>query len=201
MKEILNLALRLSLICAVAAMALAQVDEFTREPIRQAEARAQREAVEAVLPSFARLMTDTLRTGQENQVIYFTGRDSTGAVGTAFTSVSGLGYSGEIEVIVGLDIAGQVNGIRILRHAETPGLGANYAAPDVLDAFYKGKGSGDSWKVTKDGGQVDVITGATVTGRAICDAIEKGFQLWTVDQDDVGNSSSEKPAAAGGGTS
>ena len=188
MKEMLNLAFKLALICAVAAAALAQVDGFTREPIRQAEARAQREAVEAVLPAFARLATDTLRAGLADQAIYFTGSDSVQAVGTAFTAVSGLGYSGEIEVMVGLDTAGRVNGVRILRHAETPGLGANYAAADVLDAFYKGKGPGDDWKVTKDGGQVDAITGATVTGRAICDAIEKGLDQWSRDRGSAGGS-------------
>ncbi len=185
MKETMNLALRLALICAVAAAALAQVDGFTREPIRLAEAQAQREAVEAVLPSFARLAGDTLRVGQPDEAIYFTGRDSSAVVGTAFTAVSGLGYSGEIEVMIGLDAEGVVNGIRILRHAETPGLGANYAAPEVLDAFYKGKGASSRWQVAKDGGEVDAITGATVTGRAICDAIEQGFTRWEADQQEL----------------
>ena len=195
MKEMLNLAVRLSLICAVAALALAQVNELTNLPIKQAEARAQREAVEAVLPSFARLVADTLRTGQEDQAIYFTGQDSTGTVGIAFTSSTDLGYSGQIDVMVGLDTAGKVNGVRILRHAETPGLGANYAAPDVLDTFYKGKSSTDNWQVTKDGGQIDAITGATVTGRAICDAIEKGFQQWTADE--AGQSSTGQNGSGG----
>lgn len=182
MKETLNLALRLSLICAVAALALAQVAGFTADPIRQAEAKAQREAVEAVLPSFATLGADTLRAGAEDQAVYFTGQGDGGPVGTAFTAITGLGYSGEIEIMVGLDAAGTVNGVRILRHAETPGLGANYAFPAVLDEFYKGRTARDSWQVKKDGGQVDAITGATVTGRAICDAIEKGFQRWESDR-------------------
>ncbi len=182
MKETLNLALRLSLICAVAALALAQVAGFTTEPIRQAEARAQREAVEAVLPSFASLVADTLRAGAADQVVYFVGQGEAGPVGTAFTTSSGLGYSGEIELMVGLDEQGAVNGVRILRHAETPGLGANYAAPDVLDRFYKGRSGGDGWQVKKDGGQVDAITGATVTGRAICDAIAKGFEHYEADR-------------------
>ena len=196
----LKLSFRLGLICAVAAMALAQVDSFTREPICQAEARAQREAVEAVLPAFAKLAGDTLRVGLDDQAIYFTGRDSTGVVGTAFTATSGLGYSGEIEIMIGLDDVGTVNGVRILRHAETPGLGANYAAPDVLDAFYKGKRSTDRWQVTKDGGQIDAITGATVTGRAICDAIEQGFANWNADQAVFGtppNADTDSPDSRG----
>ncbi len=55
MKSTLTMAFRLSLICAIAAFALANVAEVTRAPIAAAEARAQREAVEAVLPSFAQL--------------------------------------------------------------------------------------------------------------------------------------------------
>jgi electron transport complex protein RnfG len=191
-----TMALKLALICAVAALALAQVDGFTREPIRLAEARAQRQAVEAVLPSFAALAADTVRPGLDDQVIYFTGRDSSGAVaGTAFTAVSGLGYSGEIEVMVGLDTAGRVNGVRVLRHAETPGLGANYTAPDVLDAFYGGKDASTDWRVTKDGGDVDAITGATVTGRALCDAIDGGYRRWAADRagNDDDNADEETP--------
>ncbi len=182
MREMQSLSLKLALICAVAAMALAQVDGLTREPIRQAEARAQREAVEAVLPSFARLAGDTLRAGQPDQAAYFTGHDSLGVVGTAFSAISDQGYSGEIEVMIGLDANGAINGVRILRHAETPGLGANYADPVVLDDFYKGQRAVTNWKVTKDGGQIDALTGATVTGRAICDAIEQGFARWGADQ-------------------
>lgn len=186
MKETLNLSLRLSLICAVAALALSRVDAFTRGPIAEAEARAQREAVEAVLPGFAELHADTLEVDDALR-IYYTGLDDAGPTGTAFTSVSGLGYSGEIEIMVGVDPTGAVNGVRILRHAETPGLGANYAAPDVLDAFYTGHGLDDrDWRVTKDGGEVDAITGATVTGRAIAEAIVLGLEEWRNDRGRIG---------------
>lgn len=178
MKEMGNLSLRLALICAVAALALSQVDAFTRGPIEAAEARARRAAVEAVLPAFTTLAEDTLGTA-EAPATYFVGSDEAGPTGVAFTAVSGLGYSGEIEVMVGVDPAGVVRGVRILRHAETPGLGANYAAPDVLSAFYTGHGLDDrDWRVVNDGGEVDAITGATVTGRAIADAVVRGLQRY-----------------------
>ncbi|MFH2052194.1 MAG: RnfABCDGE type electron transport complex subunit G [bacterium] len=186
MKEPVNLALRLGLICAVAALALTQVDAFTREPIALAEARAQREAVAAVLPPFTELVADTLRPGEADQALYFTGMGPDGPVGTALVTASGLGYSGLIELMLGLDAKGNVNGVRVLRHAETPGLGANYAAPELLDRFYKGRPGGGEWKVTKDGGPVDAVTGATVTGRAICDAIDRGWDRWSRDRDRLG---------------
>ncbi len=179
------MALRLSLICALAALALANVAEVTRAPIAASEAKAQREAVEAVLPAFAQLAIDTLTTEQKLPTFYFTGIQDGTASGTAFTSVSGLGYSGEIEIMMGIDNAGIISGVRILRHAETPGLGANYADPELLNKFYTGRGMNDNWKLSKDGGQVDAVTGATVTGRAIADAIELGVDQYLGHKDDI----------------
>jgi len=182
MKETIVMAVKLSLICAVAAFALANVADVTRGPIAASQARAQREAVEAVLPSFVRLAVDTLQTDADQERIYFRGVDGEQTTGTAFKSVSGLGYSGEIEIMVGVDASGQVNGVRVLRHAETPGLGANYAAPPLLDSYYKGRALAGNWKLKKDGGEVDAITGATVTGRAIADAIEQGAERFAADE-------------------
>lgn len=185
MKSTIDMGLRLALICAVAAFALANVAEVTREPIAQAQAKAQREAVEAVLPAFAQLALDTLSTTAGEEKIYFSGVDESGVTGTAFTSVSGLGYSGEVEIIVGFGPDEKVSGVRILRHAETPGLGANYAAPAMLDEFYKGRAMTDNWKLKKDGGAVDAVTGATVTGRAIADAIETGIARYLDDKSQI----------------
>jgi len=185
MKPILNMTFRLSLICAIAALALANVAEVTRGPIAASEARAQREAVEAVLPSFARLAIDTLKTESGDPALYFSGIGDEGRTGTAFKSTSGLGYSGEIEIMMGVDLEGKISGVRILRHAETPGLGANYAAPEMLDEFYKDRLVDDNWKLKKDGGEVDAVTGATVTGRAIADAIETGLENYLNNQSSI----------------
>jgi len=182
MKSTLNMGFRLSLICAIAALALANVAEVTRAPIAAAEAQAQREAVEAVLPAFAQLAIDTLKTKTDKPAFYFSGLTEKTVTGTAFTSSSDLGYSGQIEIMMGVDDAGIISGVRILRHAETPGLGANYTAPDLLDEFYKGRAVGGNWKLSKDGGEIDAVTGATVTGRAIADAIESGLQNYQTDK-------------------
>lgn len=198
MKPILNMALRLSLICAIAALALANVAEVTRGPIAASEARAQREAVEAVLPSFAQLAIDTLKTDTDDPALYFSGVSDKGVTGTAFKSISGLGYSGDIEIMMGVSPEGKVSGVRILRHAETPGLGANYAAPEMLDEFYKGRLIADNWKITKDGGEVDAVTGATVTGRAIADAIETGLENYLEDQSNI--KATPPPATSEGNT-
>ncbi len=183
MKDLLNLSLRLALICAVAALALAKVNDLTAGPIAEAELRAELEAVEAVLPPYAELRADTLGT-DDGDALYYVGLTDGEPVGVAFGSISNKGYSGEVAILVGVDAAGKVNGVRVLRHAETPGLGANYTDVALLDAFYKGYGLDDrDWRVKKDGGDVDAVTGATVTGRAIAGAVDQGLRRFARDRD------------------
>ena len=175
MKDMLNLSLRLALICAVAALLLSQVNALTREPIRQAMLRAKMEAVEAVLPLFDNSPDAdrvTLADAAGDSVDYYRGFLEDEPTGAAFRALSGAGYSGEIELMVGVDTGGRVSGVRILRHAETPGLGAKYADPALHTDYYAGRGLADTdWRVGKDGGDLDAVTGATVTGRAQAGAI------------------------------
>ena len=186
MKETLNLSLRLALICAVAALALSQVASLTAGPIAAAEYAAKMKAVLAVLPEFDNqpdqdaLILDEGEPGERTYYRAFLGGQP---AGYAFRGVTQLGYSGEIEVMIGVDMGGSVQALRILRHAETPGLGANYAAPELLGRLFAGKAlAGTQWKVKKDGGDVDAVTGATVTARALADAVQRALQQFEDDQ-------------------
>lgn len=181
MKEMIILSLKLGLICAISAIALTQISNLTREPIRLAEEKAQREAIDAVLPEFTELSADTVDVN-----IYFVGKQNDILTGAAFSSTTNLGYSGEIEIMVGVDAFGVVNGVRILRHAETPGLGSKYADPEVLRQFYVGANlAGRDWRCKKDGGDIDAVTGATVTGRAILDALTTGLEKFEQDRESL----------------
>jgi electron transport complex protein RnfG len=184
MKEILNLGLRLALICGVAALLLSQVDATTREPIEQAMLRERMEAVVAVLPPIDNA-PDADRVdlaGGAGERSYWRGYQGETPVGVAFKALSGEGYAGEIELMIGVDAAGKLSGLRILRHTETPGLGAKYADPALLARFYAGRGREDTdWRVKKDGGDLDAVTGATVTGRAIAGAIAEALDRYAED--------------------
>ncbi len=180
MKEAMNLSLRLALICAVAALALSQVASFTAEPIAAAEYAAKMEAVIAVLPAHDNAPgVDAVDLDART---YYPAMKDGEVVGWAFRGVTQLGYSGEIEVMIGVDAAGAIEGMRILRHAETPGLGSNYAEPAMLADFFGGKTLvATDWRMSKDGGDIDAVTGATVTGRALADAVQNALKQFTED--------------------
>lgn len=101
-------------------------------------------------------------------------------VGAAIQSATKNGFSGEFTVMVGIDPEGNVLGYKVMKHAETPGLGAK-----MLDWFQKdGKGNiigrklDSELKVSKDGGDVDAITASTISSRAFLDAVNRAGRAW-----------------------
>lgn len=90
------------------------------------------------------------------------------------------GYSGEIRLLLGMKADGEILGVRVLSHAETPGLGDKIEAGKTdwileFNGLSLGNPSRAKWKVKKDGGQFDSFSGATITPRAVVGAIEGGL--------------------------
>lgn len=97
--------------------------------------------------------------------------------------INGQGYGGEIKLIMGVNNKGEILGVRVISHAETPGLGDNIEA-DKSRWIYSFNGlsfdnlAEDQWKVKKDGGVFDQFSGATITPRAVVKAIREGLDLF-----------------------
>ncbi|MCU7938888.1 MAG: electron transport complex subunit RsxG [gamma proteobacterium symbiont of Bathyaustriella thionipta] len=97
--------------------------------------------------------------------------------------ISGQGYAGEMRFILALDNTGKILGIRVLSHAETPGLGDKMeVAKDDWILEFNGLSLGnpaeEQWAVKKDGGQFDAFTGATITPRGIVKAIVDALKFY-----------------------
>lgn len=97
-------------------------------------------------------------------------------VAAIYEAVSGEGYAGEIRLLVGVYKNGEVSGVRVLSHRETPGLGDDIelSRSDWIEGF-NGKSldgfTREDWRVEKDGGIFDQFTGATITPRAVVNAV------------------------------
>ncbi len=158
---ILRLSLTLLVITAVVAAALAGVNSITAPKIAQRNAEKTQKAVEAVLPGGGELLESF--------------PDETGLVKEVYASQTGYavkvtpgGFDKEITMMVGIS-QGEVLGISIISHTETAGLGAVAAADTAAGQAFRSQFTGLSGvlAVTKDGGQVDALTGATITSRAV----------------------------------
>ena len=101
----------------------------------------------------------------------------------AMTTVAPDGYSGDILILVGIRFDGQISGVRILSHRETPGLGdaIDVERSDWVLGFNHrslDNPAASGWKVKKDGGQFDQFTGATITPRAVVRAVHHCLQFY-----------------------
>lgn len=106
--------------------------------------------------------------------------------------ISGQGYAGEIRLLLGLDAQGNILGVRVLSHAETPGLGDKIEVEkDDWILGFNGLSLGnppvDEWKVKKDGGRFDAFSGATITPRAVVTAIVDGLNYFNAHRTELLN--------------
>jgi len=97
------------------------------------------------------------------------------------------GYSGDIKLLVAIKSSGEIVGVRVLDHKETPGLGdyidiAHSNWIKNFDAQSLDKTNDDAWFVKKDGGQFDFTTGATITPRAVIKAVHKVLKFYQAHQ-------------------
>ena len=193
MNSMPRLILVLTLITAGAGLILSLVEAVTREPIAEQRRLETLRALQAVLPQAnnspdqdtVQLVTGKDKRGRDVLRTFFRGRQDGTLSGVAFKVVAPDGYSGNIEIMVGIDPGGMVAGIEILSHAETPGLGDKITLP-TFKANFAGKNlQNTDWRVKKDGGAFDQITGATISPRAVVGAVRKGLEFYRDHLDEV----------------
>lgn len=193
MKDIARLLLALTLIAAGAGLILSLVENVTREPIKEQRRIQRLKAISAVLPEYSNnpdsdtvILQDGLdKRGNPNMVTFYQGRKDGELVGTAFKVVAPDGYSGNIEIMIGVKPDQTLHTIAILSHAETPGLGDKITEPWFKKMFRdKGLDNAD-WRVKKDGGDFDQITGATISPRAVVGAVKKGLEFYRSHQQQI----------------
>jgi len=120
--------------------------------------------------------------GSEDAIIYRVYSGET-PVAALFVVSARDGYAGAIKMLVGVDINGAVTGVHVLAHRETPGLGDRIESTksDWVRQF-NGRSlqdpEGDGWKIRRDGGEFDQLTGASGTPRAAVKAIRETLQYF-----------------------
>ena len=170
---VLRLAVTLLLIAGIVAAVLAGVNAITK-PIIDAQNKAKvQQAIAAVLPGGGEAVDfPAVDVGVPISKVY------KGESGYA-VEVLPSGFDNTITMMVGVDFDGNVLGISIVSHTETAGLGAVAAAKTSAGEAFRGQFIGTSGEVavSKDGGQLDAITGATITSRAVCAGVNAALDI------------------------
>jgi Na+-translocating ferredoxin:NAD+ oxidoreductase subunit G len=192
--------------CALIAIgALTVVDYATQTPIARVRAEMQRAALAEVLPP-ARYDNDPLKDsvlvlaprwlGRDTPVRVWRGRLGDQPSVLAMETTAPEGYSGDIELLLGVDASATVIAARVTRHAETPGLGdpIERKRSDWIDSF-NGRDLANTpqprWTVRREGGDFDQFSGATITPRAVARGLGRtlaflqrhGAAVWAAEPD------------------
>lgn len=142
------------------------------------------------------LLADTLtlptadaNLGAAETVVYLAKKQ--GAVNAVcFKFVAPDGYAGPISLVMGIDRNGEILGVRIIAHVETPGLGDKIEiSKSKWVLSFNGKSlnnlSVEQWAVKKDGGAFDQFAGATITPRKVVQAIKRGLEFYRLHQQEL----------------
>lgn len=161
-----KLVLVLTVICLVCSSVLAYVFGITKDPIARALEQKTVRAASAVMPEGC----ETPQKCALGEIQYFLAKKDGKPAAIAVDGVSSNGYGGEIVLMVGLGMDGKLVDFEVIKAAETPGLGMKLSDDDFRGPLRGRPLSGD-WKVKKDGGEIEAITAATITSRAVMECI------------------------------
>ena len=187
-----NILLCLFIISALLAAVLGIVNHVTEKPIKHAKANKQKSAIEQVLPPFDELeeVKIDVETAKENNIfkkeqaanslIMYNAYKDNQWVGTAMETFTDKGFSGRIKLMVGFLPNGNIHKIEVLDHSETPGLGDKMEVGKSAfpNQFFGKNPANYKLRVSKDGGDVDAITAATISSRAYCEAVQTAYDVF-----------------------
>jgi electron transport complex protein RnfG len=177
----------LFIVCAIAAVLLGFTNEVTFEKIAAQIEKANNEARQIVLPAsdeFTKLDETKLaeiKANPDYSIVRDVYEAKTGGSLSGYTvMVAPKGYGGAIEMIVGVDANGTVQGIKIGTNNETPGLGKNAEKPAFSDQ-YKNKTWDSQISVIKSGtpkeNEISAIAGSTITSKAVTEGVNKAMAV------------------------
>jgi electron transport complex protein RnfG len=187
---------RTALILLVFAIAgtglLAYTFDITRGTIEHNEQLAKLALINQALPQGQYdndLMQDTVSLtpdpllGIDEATTAYRARRAGQPAALVLEAVAPDGYSGKIKLLIAIRADGEISGVRVIAHNETPGLGdyidiARNAWIKNFDGTSLAKYAETDWKVKKDGGKFDYMTGATITPRAVVKAVHKALQYF-----------------------
>jgi len=179
-----NMLIALFVVSFISATTLGYVYELTKGPIAVAKLKKKIAAIKKVVPEF---------TNDPNADMYKIASDIEGDTlefypaytdsvlsGTAIKTFSDMGFTKRIYLMVGFLPDGTIHNVSLLEHAETPGLGDKMdKKKSKWSEQFNGKNPANyKLTVTKDGGDVDAITAATISSRAYTDAVDRAYKAF-----------------------
>ncbi|KPQ28431.1 MAG: electron transport complex protein RnfG [Marinobacter excellens HL-55] len=201
-------AIGLGLFAVITGGTIALTQGVTKDRIQEQAARAEARALFEIIPEHQHdndLLRDVVtlpantRQPASGPVNVWVARRDGRPIGIIMPAVAPDGYSGEIRLLVGLDLDGKVLGVRVTNHRETPGLGDRIETRKSdwvysFDGRSLGNPPANQWNVKKNGGVFDQFTGATITPRAVVKAVHHSLSYFRQNREVIRERLNEPPS-------
>lgn len=176
-----NMISTLMLITLISGFLLGYFNNLTEEPKARVKAALKVKAINYVLPTYDNdLLKDVVKIKDPNSkdsIEVYTAYSKRKLVGIALMGTSKKGFSGDVKCMVGYLPDGKINKIMVMEQKETPGLGTKMKDENFIQQFLGKNPQTDKIIVKKDGGNIDALTGATISSRAFCETINSSFSV------------------------
>ena len=176
-----NMTLTLFVITLVAGTSLGFVNDLTIGPKAKAKLERKVNALKEVLAAFDNNpVEDVVKIKSDrakDSIEIYPGFSGENVTGIAVVGSSENGYSGLVKIMVGFNPDKTIKNIVVLEQKETPGLGTKMKDDKFIRQFRGKDPSSFKLQVAKDGGDVDALTGATITTRAFCEAAQLAYDV------------------------
>jgi len=178
----INMAIVLVSIAFLSSASLAYVYKLTKDKIEVSKKSKQLEAIkEVILPDYGNSPSEEMykiKIEEGGELECYPAKQNGELKSVAVKTYTKNAFGGEMWLMVGMLPDGTINKISVIDQKETPGLGTKVTEESFTSQFVGKNPNSYKLKVKKDGGDVDAITAATISSRAVCDAIERAYKAF-----------------------
>ncbi len=182
MREMINMVVVLTLLSALSGGLLAAVRTGTKDQIEQQVLKFQK--APAIKQILSDVSNDPLQDrfkimDNDQELTFFVGKHD-GTPDSITFETSGKGFGGDIGLMVGINIeSDQIIGVAVTTHSETPGLGSKAKDDPKFASQFAGMTMDKNLAIKKNGGEIDIISGATITSAGVSLAAQKAQEIYT----------------------
>lgn len=178
-KEFITPVATLVIIAATSASVLGYVYEVTKEPIKKAKDNQELAAISEVVDNFdnnpfAEKMTIVTKN-KKHKLVMYPARQKGKLKSVAIKTHTNAGFGGRIEIMAGFNVDGSIKSYKVISSNETPGLGSKIDEDKFKEQFSGFHPNRQILKVRQDGGDIDAVTAATISSRALLKALSRAF--------------------------
>lgn len=173
-----NMIAVLMIIAICSAAAIGYVYKITKAPIDEAKNNNVLSAIKDLVGVFDNNPFEEKTAISGSQVELYPAREDGAIKSVAIKAFNNEGFGGRIELIIGILMDGTITGYKIIEQSETPGLGTKVNEPKFSKQFVGKNAYTNNFDLKKDGGEIDAVTGATISSKAVVNAVKSAVAAY-----------------------